>query len=72
MTDFGKDSASWTGTLYHSIPGNNLLWTKWATDYFVLDNLMDMLNPGYKDRLKQRAADKQGQNFWIGQLAGDK
>jgi hypothetical protein len=72
LRDFGKDSASWTGTLYHSIPGNNLLWSKFATDYFVLDNIMDMLNPGYKDRLKQRASEKQGQNFWIGQLAGDK
>lgn len=65
LKDFGKDENSWTQTLYHSVPGNNLLWTKWATDYLVLDNLLEMQNPGYKDRLKQRMAEHQGQTFLL-------
>lgn len=64
LRDFGKDSSGLANTAYHSVPGNNLLWTKWATDYFILDNMMEMMNPGYKDRLQQRMSN-QGQTFLL-------
>jgi hypothetical protein len=67
--DFGKDQASWTQQLYHDVPGNNLIWTKWATDYAVLDNLLEMENPGYKQRLAERRA-KTGQQSWLGKIVG--
>jgi len=43
---------------YSLIPGTNFAWAKWATDYYIKDNLLDMLNPGYKDRLLKRAQDQ--------------
>ena len=49
---------------YSLIPGTNFAWSKWATDYYIKDNLLDMLNPGYKDRLKQRAQ-QQGRPYML-------
>lgn len=63
--DISKDASGLAYTVYHSIPGNNVIWTKWATDALLLDNLMEALNPGYKQRLQQRAA-KHGQTLLIG------
>jgi hypothetical protein len=40
---------------YSLTPGTNFLWTKFATDYYLKDNLLDAINPGYKDRLVKRA-----------------
>lgn len=63
--DFGKDAAAWTTQVYHDIPGNNLIWSKAATDYAVLDQLLEMENPGYKQRNAQRLQ-KTGQTMLLG------
>lgn len=63
--DFRKDAGNMANTVYHSIPGNNLIWTKWATDAYLLDNMMEAINPGYKARLQQRAQ-KNGQTMLLG------
>ncbi len=43
------------GTAYSLTPGTQIPWTKFATDFYLKDNLLDWANPGYKDRLIKRA-----------------
>lgn len=64
--DFGKDAGNWTSDIYHSIPGNNLLWTKAATDHFVLAPLMEQMNPGYEKRIQDRMRKNSGQSLILG------
>lgn len=58
----GADERSWLLTAGHNIPGTRLFWTKFAVDYFVINNLAEMMNPGYQQRLIQSAA-KKGQTY---------
>lgn len=61
-----RDGRDATSTVYHSIPGNNLAWTKAITDYYLYDNLMELENPGYKQRLSQRLQKERGQSLILG------
>lgn len=58
----GADERNWLLTAGHNIPGTRLFWTKFAVDYFVINNLAEMMNPGYQQRLIQSAA-KKGQTY---------
>lgn len=62
--DFGKDAASYSYTAYHAVPGTDLPFVKAAGDYYLLDNWMDMLNPGYKQRVQKRLQG-QGQTTFL-------
>ncbi len=62
---WGGDMNQAVRTGYGMIPGNNLVWTKWATDRYLYDGIQDWINPGYKERLQARMA-KRGQTY-IGQ-----
>lgn len=48
---------------YGTIPGQNLAYTRWATDYMLKTQLMEMVNPGYMDRIDQAARDRQQPYF---------
>lgn len=61
--DLGVDTSHIASGVYRSVPYNNLLWTKWATDYMFYDNLMDIMNPGYKDRMRARLQKERGQSL---------
>lgn len=61
----GKDAQRLFSTIYHNIPGNNLYWAKYALDYLVVNNISNMLNPGYAKRLEARAKQR-GQHYLFG------
>jgi hypothetical protein len=63
--DMQKDTQSWLDTIYRNTPGTSVAWAKYGLDYFVLDNLSEMLNPGYKDRLQKRM-EQQGRAYLPG------
>lgn len=63
FNDMGVDTSHLASSAYRSVPYNNLLWTKWATDYLFYDNLMDLMNPGYKDRMRNRLQEERGQSL---------
>lgn len=48
---------------YSALP-LNFAYTKWATDYYMKDEMLESLNPGYKDRLRKRLAG-QGQSLLL-------
>ena len=51
--------------LYSYIPGNNLFYTKWVTNYLFLYNLQEAMSPGYLHRMEQRLEDNHGQQYFI-------
>ena len=53
------------GTTWRNAPFTNLFWSKGILDYYVLNNISEMLNPGYQDRLNKAAA-KKGQTYLMG------
>lgn len=61
--NISKDASYSVGDAYHSLPMSSLLWTKAATDYLVYDNLMDLMNPGYKDRMRAKMQKDRGQSL---------
>lgn len=58
----GEDERKWMEAVGRNIPGTRLWWTKFAVDYFVINNLAEMMNPGYQQRLIRNAA-KKGQTY---------
>ncbi len=46
------------------MPFVNLWYAKAAIDHAGLQDLQEMLSPGYLGRMRQRAARDWGQNFW--------
>lgn len=64
--NFYKDGQRTFGTIYRNTPGTSLFWTKYALDYMVLNNVSEMLNPGYQQRLQHRAAENRGQSYLLG------
>lgn len=52
--------------IYSEIPGQNLFYTRWATDYAALYNISELINPGYMRRVKRENA-KRGQTFLLAQ-----
>jgi hypothetical protein len=61
----GKLGQELFSQIYHNVPGNNVYWAKYALDYMVFNNLSEMMNPGYQERLKQHLA-KHGQQYYLG------
>lgn len=58
-----KDLANAVNFLYQNTP--NTLWSKYALQHLVVNNLMEALNPGYKARLEKRAR-QHGQTYLMG------
>ena len=48
--------------IYDALPGRSLLYTRGVTDYLLLYNFSELLNPGYLDRMEKRAEDR-GEKF---------
>jgi hypothetical protein len=61
---FNHDEGNYAKMGYNLTP-NRMVWTKWATDYYLRDNMMEHFNPGYKDRLQKRL-DPRGQTMMLG------
>lgn len=68
-----KDSSEGKPTHYAShlfnigkgfIPGNNLWFTKAATDHILMQNIQESLNPGYLARMRQKAMHDYHQDYW--------
>lgn len=64
--NFYKDAQRAFSTTYRNTPGTSLFWTKYAMDYLVLNNISEMLNPGYQHRLQSRSETTRGQSYLLG------
>lgn len=64
--NFYKDAQRVGSTLYRNTPGTSLFWTKGAMDYLILNNFSEELNPGYQQRLMNRAQETRGQSYLMG------
>lgn len=56
------------------IPGNNLWFTKAATDNMIMYQVMEQLSPGYLARMRQKSLKEYGQDRWWvpGEMAPDR
>lgn len=56
------------------IPGNNLWYTKAATDHLIMQQVMEQLSPGYLSSIRSRTQREYGQDWWWtpGQAAPDR
>ena len=62
----GEDpSAAVLYAVYSNIPGNNLFYTKWATNYLFLYNMQEAMSPGYLRRLEGRLQNNTGQKYFV-------
>jgi hypothetical protein len=52
-------------TLYKMVPGNNLFYTKMATDYLVWNGLKEWANPGHTRRMVDRARKENDQEYFL-------
>lgn len=50
----GSDEREWFQALWRRVPATQLFWDKFAFDYMVQNNLSEMMNPGYQQRLIDR------------------
>lgn len=50
--------------LWNTVPGNNLFYTKWATDYMIGHNISEWASPGYLRRTEDRVKENTGQDYW--------
>jgi hypothetical protein len=62
--EIGKLSQRLFGTVYRTVPGNNVYWAKYAMDYMFYNNLSEMMNPGYQQRLEKNL-EKHGQHYFV-------
>jgi len=46
------------------VPGNNLWYTKAATEHLVWQRVMESLSPGYLSHIRQRTQKEYGQDWW--------
>jgi len=46
------------------IPGNNLWFTKAATDHLIMQQVMEQLSPGYLNTIRSRTRKEYGQDWW--------
>ena len=49
----------------NNLPFGNMIYTKAGIDYLVYYRLMEMINPGYLERMERTMKEKQGQEFWL-------
>lgn len=62
----GDDAGSQALRLaYTNTPYLNLFYLKMATDYLVLYELQEAMNPGYLRRMEKRQEEQTGQQWWI-------
>lgn len=56
------------------VPGNNLWYTKAATDHLIMQQVMEQLSPGYLSSIRSRTQREYGQDWWWtpGQAAPDR
>lgn len=52
--------------LKNKIPGQNLWYTKAATNRMLFDNFQDMIAPGYREKLMRKAERKHNRTSWLG------
>lgn len=66
----GKDLTNTPNEVYRflksKIPGQNLWYTKAATNRIMFDNIQDTLAPGYRERLIRKAEREQDRTRWWG------
>lgn len=48
-----------------NIPFTNLFYTKAAFDYFIVDNIMESINPGYKKKKAKKLKENFNQENWF-------
>lgn len=58
-----RDEQRAFGTAYKALPPSNLLWSKWALDYYFFNALSEQINPGYQRRLEGYA--RQGNQYYL-------
>jgi hypothetical protein len=46
------------------VPGNNLWYSKAATEHLVWQRVMEALSPGYLSKIRERSAKEYGQDWW--------
>lgn len=46
------------------VPGNNIWYTKAATEHLVWQRVMEMMSPGYLNNVRARTAKEYGQQWW--------
>lgn len=63
--DFGPAERKAWRLFYSTIPGRNLFYTRWATDYLILNRIAEMLNPGYLQRMEQGQEDATGKQYLV-------
>ena len=63
----GQDvgAQAWRMLYSSTVPGNNLFYSKWLTDYLFLYSVQEALNPGYLERMEQRMERETGQAYWL-------
>jgi hypothetical protein len=63
----GKDThllAQLTSRAKGFIPGNNVWYTKAATEHLVWQRVMEMMSPGYLNTIRSKTAKEYGQDWW--------
>lgn len=63
----GKEShiaAQTVAQLKGFVPGNNLWYTKAATEHLVWQRVMETLSPGYLNKMRERGLKERGQDWW--------
>lgn len=63
----GKDTqlaAKYLNIAKGFIPGNNLWYTKAATDHLIFQNIQEQLSPGYLAHVRNYAMKNYGQQYW--------
>lgn len=63
----GKDThlaAQTIAQLKGFVPGNNLWFTKAATEHLIWQRIQEALSPGYLARIRERTAKEYGQDWW--------
>lgn len=53
------------------IPGQNLWYTKAATNRMIFDEMQDMIAPGYREKLLRKAEREHDRTRWLGDDWGD-
>ena len=62
-TNFGNEAFK---AAKSKIPGQNLWYTKAATNRMIFDNFQDMIAPGYREKLLRKAEREHDRTRWLG------
>ena len=70
----GKDTSAANEAfklLKNKIPGQNLFYTKAATNRMIFDEMQDIVAPGYREKLLRKAEREHDRTRWLGDDWGD-